>query len=191
LNNKRIIIKGSSFICQPSNRLGRGVQRSSLFLLLLLLGFTGCKRFPYTFKDVSIPQEVKTVKVGYFDNRARYVNPQLSPKLTEKVRDKIVRQTRLTQTNSEEAHYMISGTINEYSITTSGVNGQQASSNRLNVSVHIVLKKNLDQKTEEYDVTRTFDFPASLSLQQAEAQLLDEMIRNLADEIFNKIFSNW
>ena len=48
------------------------------FCFLLFNLFQGC----YTFKDISIPPEVKTVKVNYFENKARIVNPQLSQKLT-------------------------------------------------------------------------------------------------------------
>jgi outer membrane lipopolysaccharide assembly protein LptE/RlpB len=49
------------------------------------------------------------------------------------------------------------------------------------------------KKEDPKDVTvsRSFDFPANQSLNQAEAQLLDEMVRNLSDEIFNRIFSDW
>ena len=32
-----------------------------------------------------IPDNVKTVKIGFIDNRARYVNPQLAPMLTDKI----------------------------------------------------------------------------------------------------------
>ena len=52
-------------------------------------------------------------------------------------------------------------------------------------------KKTQENKTEEFDVNRNADFSANLSLQQAEGQLLDELVRNLTDEIFNHIFSNW
>jgi hypothetical protein len=45
--------------------------------------------------------------------------------------------------------------------------------------------------TQEADVSRSFDFSANQSLQAAEAALLDEMVRNLTDEIFNRIFSDW
>jgi len=55
----------------------------------------------------------------------------------------------------------------------------------------VFLKKTLENKTDEFDVSRSADFSANLSLQQAEGQLLDEMVRNLTDEIFNHIFSNW
>jgi hypothetical protein len=145
----------------------------------------------YSFTDASIPAEVKTVKVNYIDNKARYINPQLSPRLTDKLRDKIIRQTRLSQTNSDEAHYVISGYISDYAITTSGVSATQAATNRLTVSVTLSFRNNLTQKTEESVVSRSLDFPATLSQQQAEAQLTDEIVRNLTDEIFNKIFSNW
>ena len=50
------------------------------FLLILL---TSCHI--YSFKDVSIPPEVKTVKIGLFENKARYVDPQLAPQLRDRV----------------------------------------------------------------------------------------------------------
>ncbi len=145
----------------------------------------------YKFIDVSIPDSIKTVKVNFLENRARYVNLQLSPKLTDKLRQKIVNQTRLNQTNNNDAHYEISGYINEYSVTTSAITNQQVASNRLIVGVHIVLFDRLSNKKTEFDISRNFDFSASLSLQAAEASLTDEIIRNLTDEIFNRIFSNW
>lgn len=167
-------------------------MRSRRFSLLFLLGMISiygtCR---YSLKDVSIPPEVKTVKVNLFENRARYVNPQLTPRLTDKLRQKIVNQTRLSQTNSD-AHYEISGQITDYSVSTSGISNQQASSNNLNVSVHVVFVNRLDtEKNFEADITRNFPFSASLSLQQAEASMADQIINNLTDEIFNRIFSNW
>lgn len=161
-----------------------------LNLLIIIILSTGCKI--YSFKDAVIPQDVKTVKVGFIENRARYVNPQLSPKLTDKVQSKIISQTKLTRTNNDDAHYVISGTITNYDPSqTVGVSAQQATTNRLTVTVHIVLKKTLDNKEEEFDVSRSFDYSANLTLQQAEGQLLDEVVRSLSDEIFNRIFSNW
>ncbi|HJV20776.1 MAG TPA: LptE family protein [Sediminibacterium sp.] len=161
-----------------------------LLPLLLLLVLTGCRI--YTFNDAVIPTDVKTVKIGFFENRARYVNPQLSPKLTDKVQTKITSQTKLTRTNNDDAHYIINGTITNYDPSqTVGVSAQQASTNRLTVTVHIVFKKTLENKVEEFDVSRSFDYSANLSLQQAEGQLLDEVVRTITDEIFNRIFSNW
>ena len=145
----------------------------------------------YTFKDVSIPPEIKTVKINFIENRANYKNPQLSPMLTDQLQQKISNQTRLTRTNGDDAHYQISGYISTYSISTSGISSQQAATNRLTVGTHITLFNSLDGKSQEFDVSRDFDFSAGLSLQQAESQLLDDIVKNMADEIFNRLFSNW
>ncbi len=145
----------------------------------------------YSFRDVSIDPRVKTIKIGLFENRARYVNTQLSPRLTDAFNQKVVRQTKLSRTNNDDAHYHVSGFISQYDVSTAGISGQQVATNRLTVGVHIILRNTLDNKTEEYDVSRSFDFPASLSLPQAESQLLDDIIKNVSDEIFNRIFSNW
>ena len=161
-----------------------------LFSLLFtgLIFFSGC----YSFKDVSIPPEVKTVRVNYLENRAGYVNPQLAPQLTDRLRQKINNQTRLTSVSNDEAHYDISGAITGYSVSTAGISEQQAATNRLTVTVHLIFKNRLDEKANfESDVSRNFDFNASLSLQQAEAQLSDDILKNMTDEIFNRIFSNW
>jgi len=69
-----------------------------------------------------------------------------------------------------------------------GVSDKQASTNRLTVTVHVVLKKTLDNKEQEFDVSRNFDFSANLSLSQAEAQLMEDIVRNISDDIFNQIF---
>jgi hypothetical protein len=145
----------------------------------------------YSLKDVSIPTEVKTVKVFFIENKARYINPQLSPKLTDKLRQKIVNQTRLSQTNNE-ADYEVSGYISDYSVSTSGISQQQVASNNLNVTVHIIFRNRLDEKKNfEADITRNFPFSSSKSLTQAEGELNEQIINNLTDEIFNRIFSNW
>jgi len=115
----------------------------------------------------------------------------LSPKLSDKLRQKIINQTRLSQTNND-ADYEISGYISDYSVNTSGISQQQVASNNLNVTVHIIFKNRQDEKKNfETDITRNFPFSASKSLTQAEAELNEQMVTNLTDEIFNRIFSNW
>ncbi len=159
-----------------------------VFLVTTLLSSCGI----YSFKDAVIPDNVKTIKIGFIENKARYVNPQLAPLLTDKLQQKIISQTKLTRTNSDDAHYQIFATITNYDPSqTVGVSEKQASTNRLTVTVHVVLKKTLDNKEQEFDVSRNFDFSANLSLSQAEAQLLEDIVRNISDDIFNQIFSNW
>ena len=65
--------------------------------IIVLFSFSTCK---YGFKDTSpIPVEIKTFRVNYLENKATYVNPQISPQLTEKLKQKIIGTTRLRQSN--------------------------------------------------------------------------------------------
>jgi outer membrane lipopolysaccharide assembly protein LptE/RlpB len=173
------------------SRFFRSLKHAAIACLLAFTcTYATCK---YGFRDSSpIPPEVKTFRVNYLENKAQYVNTQLSPQLTEKLKQKIINTTRLRQTNDDDAHYDISGYVSQYYPTTVGISNGQASGNRLTVGFHLVFKNRFDEKKNiEADISRNFDFPASQSLSQAEAALNTEIIRNLVDEIFNKIFSNW
>ncbi|MFN8252808.1 MAG: LPS assembly lipoprotein LptE [Ferruginibacter sp.] len=150
----------------------------------------------YGFKDTSpLPADVKTFRVNYFENKAQYVNPQLAPQLTEKLKQKIINTTRLRQTNTDDADYDISGYVSEYYTTTTGISGNNASQNRLNVSFHLNFKNNKavdeNKKTIEADIPVNIDFPASQTLSQAESANSTKIISNIVDAVFNKIFSNW
>lgn len=158
--------------------------------LLSLFNFATCK---YSFKDTSpIPVEIKTFRVNYLENKAPYVNPQLSPQLTEKVKQKIINTTRLRQTNDDEADYDISGYVSQYNTSTISISGANSAGNRLNVGFHLVFRNRLDEKKNfETDISRSFDFDGNITLSQAESSLTSDIVKNVADDIFNKIFSNW
>ena len=167
----------------------RRITRIFLLVLFVMSLLAGCN---YKFNQTTIPPEIKTVRVQYIENKARYTNATLSPQLTDKLRQKIVSQTKLTQVNNDNADYDISGYISQYDVSTSGISNQQVSTNRLTVAVSLTL---LDRKTgkepRNISASRSFDFSASLTLDQAQRQLNEEIIRNLTDEIFNQLFSNW
>lgn len=166
------------------------VLLTTIYLLLGIVLLPSCGI--YTFRDVSIDySKIKTIKISLFENKARYVNAQLAPRLTDAFTQKVGSYTKLTRTANDDAHYQVSGQITNYNVITSGISGQQAATNRLTVGAHIVFKNTVDNKTQEFDISRDFDFAASLTLQQAEGSLMDEIVKNMSDEIFNRIFSNW
>jgi Lipopolysaccharide-assembly len=169
---------------------GRWTLWAAGLLVVTFFNFATCK---YGFRDSSpLPPEVKTFRVNYLENRADYKNPQLSPALTEKLKQKIISTTRLRQTNDDDAHYDISGYVSRYYTSTTGISGNNASLNRLTADFHLIFKNAIDDKKSfEADVTYSVDFNSNLSLLQVESQKGDEMVRNLTDAIFNKIFSNW
>jgi hypothetical protein len=135
---------------------------------------------------------IKTVKINYIDYKARLLIPQLSPQLTERLRQKINNQTKLTAIPGDDAHLDISGYVSQATVSTSGISDQKGAINRLTISVHIDVKNRIDDtKSFEAEVSRNFDFNATLSIEQAQARLLNDIVLNLSDEIFNRIFSNW
>ncbi|SRR5579871_1109538 len=159
---------------------------------LCIFFFSACG--VYSFKDVSIqPPNAKTIHIGYIENKARYVNPLLSPQLTDQLKLKISsRVSKLTQLPTSDADFDVSAYVTGYDPSTSGVSGQQAATNRLTVTVHIDFKNRLDDKRNfSADVTRNFDYSATLTLSQAEGSLLSTIVSNVTDEMFNRIFSNW
>lgn len=178
-------------LAADSSRLAARSPQLIVCSLLLAACFLLSSCGIYTFKDVSIPPEVKTVKISYIENKARIVNPQLSPRLTDALQQKISNQTKLTRTTSDDAHYQISGAITNYFVSTVGVSGKQTNQNQLTVGVHIVFKNTLQNKTDEFDVSRDFPFGANQTLDQAINTLLPDILKNITDEIFNHIFSNW
>jgi hypothetical protein len=160
--------------------------------LLFTFCFSSCG--VYSFKDVSIqPPNARTIHIGYIENKARYVNPLLSPQLTDKFKQKVSSQvSKLSQRESNDADLDVVAYISGYDVTTSGVSNQQAATNRLTVTVHIDFKNHLDDKRSfTADISRNFDYSANLTLNVAEAQLLSTIISNVTDEMFNRIFSNW
>lgn len=145
----------------------------------------------YSFTGASI--EGKTINFHTFDNRARNVVPSLTATLTDKIRNRILSQTGLAPTNSEDADYDLSGTISAYEVTVTGVqNTQTASLNRLTITVQVDFKNRKNPKSSyKQSFSRFSDFAATQALQNVENQLIEEIGRQLADDIFNKAFVNW
>src|ERR1700753_4132779 len=117
-------------------------KSTGIFLASFVLLLAACKI--YSFKDTSIPPEVKTIHLSYIENKARLVNAQLSPQLDAAVRQKINNQaSKLTQLQTSDADYDITAYVSDYNYSTSGISNQQASSNRLSVTVHIIFKNHI------------------------------------------------
>jgi len=162
----------------------------AVIIALFIVGSIPISCGVYKFNDATVPDSIKTIKINFIENRASYVNPQLSPRLTDRLRQKVIGQTRLTQTNAA-ADWEVIATITQYSFSTAAISGQQVTTNRLTVGINVVVNDLKAGKTDRSDISRSFDFRSNLSFTQAENALLDEMLRTLTDEIFNKIFSKW
>ena len=163
--------------------------KNSAYTLLLGFILAGCW---YGFTDkAGIPADVRTVRVGPVEKNSPLDNIQLRQRIADRLRQKIVGQTRLTQTNSDSADWDIRITLEQYSPSTSAISNQQAVTNRLTVALRVTRNQRKNDEVKDYDVSRSFEFSANLSLPQAEGRLMDEMTQTLTDEIFNRLFSDW
>src|ERR1700755_978226 len=131
-------------------------------LLTMVCGlflFSSCG--PYTFRDVSIDySKIKTAKVGFIENKARYINPQLSPRLTDNLKQKINNYTKLTLVNTDDANYIITGYISRYDVSLAAISNNQSAANRLTVAANITFVNTVDNKTDNFTVSKDFDFSA-------------------------------
>lgn len=166
------------------------MKRWILFLFLpLFVVLSGCGVYSFTGATI----EGKNINIHVMENRAMNVVPTLTSTLTDKIRSRILSQTGLAPVTTDNADYDISGAITAYNVTVSGVqNTQQATQNRLTITVDVTFKNRLNEKANfNQSFSRFADFPATSSLQSIETSLINDIGTQLADDIFNKAFVNW
>jgi hypothetical protein len=145
----------------------------------------------YGFTGAAI--EGKTINIHFIENNARVLVPSLSSVFTEKLRQRILSQSSLTQVNSEKTDYDISGQITSYDVSVASITGTETSAkNRLTITVNIKYVNKINEKAGfEQNFSRFADFSSTQNIQSVETQLISTISDQLADDIFNKAFVNW
>ena len=146
----------------------------------------------YSFSGTSIQPDVKTVTINYFEYKALRVNPSLSNDLTEGLKDKFRKMTRLSQVD-EDGDLKITGEVSGYDVRAQAVTAQEvAAQNRLTVSVKISF---MNRKYPEEDFEKSFsayaDYDSNNSLDAVEATLCEEIVEKLCEDILNATVANW
>lgn len=146
----------------------------------------------YSFSGTSIQPDIKTVTINYFEYKALRVNPALSNDLTEALKDKFQKMTRLEQVE-EEGDIEISGEVTGYDVRATAITAnEEAAKSRLTVSVKITFT---NRKYPEDDFEKSFsafsEFDAELSLDAVEANLCVEIVEQLTEDILNATVANW
>ena len=147
----------------------------------------------YNLSGGSIPPEAKTFSVAYFPNNAPMVAPSLSNTLTEGLRDKFSRQTRLQQID-EGGDFAFDGEITNYTSNTSSVSsGDYALQNRLTITVKVNFQNAIDQTLSFTNKTFSSyaDYDASQLLIDVQDQLIEEIVEDLVNDIYMAAAGNW
>ena len=166
------------------------MKKLSLFVILAIVSVScGTVRFNMSGADIG---NAKTCQVNYFDNRADIVNPRLSAEMTDALKDKIQSSTSLKLVNSS-ADVMFEGEITGYSVqpqqvTASGV----AAKDRLTVTVKVRFTNELDpDKNYDRSFSRFQEYTGGTSLSSVESQLVEDILKELMEDIFNEAFASW
>ena len=160
--------------------------------LLAFLVAGGCSFVHDSFSGTSIQSDVKTVTVNYFEYKALKVNPNLSNDLTEAMRDKFRKLTKLEQVEMD-GDLELQGEITGYEVRAAAVTANEvAAQNRLTVTVKL---KFTNRKYPEDDFEKSFsaysDYDSTNSLDAVESTLCQEIIEKLVEDMFNASVAQW
>jgi len=165
---------------------------ATLVVLILVLFNQSCT---VKLNGSSIPPELKTINIGYFENNAPLVVGYLSQQFTEALKTRVRSTTRLAIVQGEGDANM-SGTITGYSIEPVSIQATNtnvppvAGANRLTITVNVIYTNKADKKL---NFTQSFpafaDFTGDIATQ--EQKLITTINKQLTEDIFNRAFDNW
>lgn len=167
-------------------------MKKIVFLFIaLVLTLTSCK-VKYSLSGATIPPEAKTISVAFFTNNTTLGAPSLSQRFTEKLRDMVSSQTNLALM-SQNGDLQFEGFIADYNIAPVAIQStDQANLNRLTISVNVKYSNRFDAtKNFEQAFTRFADYSSQKSIESMEPELVQEIFRQITEDVFNRAFNNW
>jgi len=161
-----------------------------LALLLVVVLAASC-RVNYSFTGGD-PGNAKTMRVELFQARAPLATPNSAQVFTETVRDLLLAQTPLKLAR-ENGDVQYSGSISGYDVQPVNIQANEtAALNRLTITVSVVYLNTLEpKKNTEFTVARFADYNSAQDLTTVEEQLVTEISKQLAQDIFDRTLGNW
>ncbi len=163
------------------------------FTLISLLVLVNACSVSYKFNGASINYDkVKTISVADFPIKAAYVYAPLATKFNEKLKDVYVQQTRLRLV-PRNADLQVEGEITGYNQYNQAVKADGYSSEvKLTITVNVRYVNNTNHEEDfeqQFSAFRTYDSTQMLTAVQDE--LIEQMVKEIADQIFNATVANW
>ncbi len=161
--------------------------------LVCLVGLLSACKVSYTFNNATIDYtKIKTVTIKEFPNQAPLVYPPLSQMLSEEIKDKFSRQTRL-QFASANGDLDLEGEITNYDLAPLAVREDAyASQTRLTITIRLRYENRVtpeDNSEQTFSAYREFD--ANRMLTDVQDELCREIVKELVDQIYNATVANW
>jgi len=161
-----------------------------LLFLWAVIVLQGCKI--YSFSGANVPADIKTEQIDLFQNRSGNGPALLSQTFTDKLKNKFIVEANLKQvTTNGDLHFKgyISGFVYANQAPTAGVS---SSLNRLTITVQVDFQNNKDEKDKwQQSFTRFAEVPSTEDLFSIENRLIEEINKQLVDDIFVKALVKW
>jgi hypothetical protein len=163
-----------------------------IFIALLLTTINYACTVSYSTTGASISPDVKTVSVNFFPNRAALGTANLGQYFTDELKDKFLGQTSLTLVENY-GHLNFEGEITNYNTKPIAITGDEiAAQNRLTIKVHVVFVNNNDpEQNFDTSFSRYQDYNSTENLSSVEEGLVEGIVAELVEDIFNKSVVNW
>ncbi len=167
------------------------LKKIALFVALMFI-VASC-RVSYTFRTASINYDLtKTLMLAHFVNQAPLVYPPLEQRFNESLKDMFTRNTRLQLVN-QNGDMEIEGEIVGYQLTPLAVQEDAfASETRLTMTVRMRFTNNkVDGQDKEETISANRNFASDVPFDNVQDQLVDELIKEIVDQLFNTTMANW
>lgn len=165
-------------------------MKHALLLVSFCLAVAGC-RVNYSFTGIDVG-EARTVSVDLFQARAPLATPLSAQVFTETFRDLLLAQSPL-RLEQNEGDLQYSGAISGYDVQPVSIQADEtAALNRLTITVSLVYVNTLDpKKNAEASFSRFADYPSSQDLIQVEESLIQDISRQISQDIFDRTLGDW
>lgn len=164
-------------------------------VLMVLAGIVTACSISYKFNGSSIDYtKVKTISFENFPNRsAGFVWGPMENMFNTVLQDVYLQQTRLTQVR-RGGDLQLSGEITNYDAANKGI-GSDGYSNmvelRMTVRVNFVDKANPKNNFNNQQFSASREYKSSQQLSSVQDELVNQMIKDIVDQIFNMTVANW
>jgi hypothetical protein len=135
---------------------------------------------------------IKTITLETFSNRAAYQWAPMAPMFNNTLSDRYNSQTKLRQVK-RDGDLVISGEIVSYDQTNKSISADGYSSMvQLKMTVKVKFTNN-KQHNDDFDKTFSAnrEYDSSQQLSAVQEELVQQMIDDIVDQVFNATVANW
>lgn len=169
------------------------MRRHGIIWGLLLAGLLTACTISYKFTGTSIDYtKTKTISLDKFPIRANYVWSPMESMFYNTLSDAYAQKTKL-KVLKRDGDLQLAGEIVEYSQTNKSIGSEGFSTQvqlKVVVNVRFVNTKN-HEKDFEQRFSATADYDSSKQLTAVQDELVQEIIEDIVDQIFNATVADW